>query len=105
MTCAEGNEMLAEDRIMSHHAYIKDHSEFYFTYVVDAIAITDAPATFLDWMKQRRRWINGSVFSGHRLVRNSLEMLGCMGGANHSCCTNFGMSIFMFFFYINHFNE
>jgi len=50
MTCAEGNEYLAEDRIMSHYTYIREGSEFYLTYIPDAIAITDAPSTYLQLM-------------------------------------------------------
>jgi len=50
-TCAEGNEYLAEDRIMSHYAFIKENSSYYLTYLPNCKAITDAPDSLLILMK------------------------------------------------------
>ena len=49
--------------------------------------------------------MNGSIFSAYKLIKNSCYMLGCKGKAKHPCYSNFGMIIFLVFFYINTFNE
>lgn len=61
-TCAEANEYLAEDRIMCLQIYIKESERYYLSYVPDAKAFTDAPPNLTTLLKQRRRWMNGSLF-------------------------------------------
>ena len=50
-TCAEANEYLAEDRVMSLQIYKKERSNFYLTYVPDAKAYTDAPPDLIVLIK------------------------------------------------------
>lgn len=59
----EANMYLAEDRILSLGIYCQTKEKYYLRYVPDAIAKTDPMKTHEDLMKQRRRWINSSLFA------------------------------------------
>ena len=54
---------LAEDRILSLGIYCQIKSAYTLHYVPDAVAFTDPMKTHQDLMKQRRRWINSSLFA------------------------------------------
>jgi len=54
---------LAEDRILSLGIYCQNDSKYYLKYVPNAIAKTDPMTTHEDLMKQRRRWVNSSLFA------------------------------------------
>ena len=45
LSCGEANKFLAEDRIMCLEIYIKKYADYYLSYVPDAKAYTDAPAS------------------------------------------------------------
>jgi cellulose synthase/poly-beta-1,6-N-acetylglucosamine synthase-like glycosyltransferase len=59
----EANMYLAEDRILSLGIYCQTKEKYYLKYVPDAIAKTDPMKDHENLMKQRRRWINSSLFA------------------------------------------
>ena len=59
----EANMYLAEDRILSLGIYTQTKEKYYLKYVPDAIAKTDPMKDHENLMKQRRRWINSSLFA------------------------------------------
>ena len=61
---------LAEDRILSLGIYCQTKEKYYLKYVPDAIAKTDPMKTHEDLMKQRRRWINSSLFAFLYVLKN-----------------------------------
>jgi chitin synthase len=93
-TCAQANEYLAEDRIMCLQIYIKENEKFRIGYVPDAKAFTDAPNSLTILMKQRRRWMNGSLFGTYKVLLNFFNMIGC--NTSHS----FGRKLMIFVFMI-----
>mmetsp|Transcript_16094 Transcript_16094/g.27181 ORF Transcript_16094/g.27181 Transcript_16094/m.27181 type:complete len:451 (-) Transcript_16094:1582-2934(-) len=95
-TCGEANEYLAEDRVMGLQVYLKEDSGYYHSFIPDAKAYTDAPETLMMLMKQRRRWLNGSLFTALRAIRNLHKMAGF--GAGHSFFRKIGILIYMFYF-------
>lgn len=83
----EANMYLAEDRIMGFEMLVKENCDYILHYVADATAATDVPQTLGVLIRQRRRWLNGSMFaslyaikewprlyseSGHSLIRKIL---------------------------------
>ena len=61
---------LAEDRILSLGIYCQPKSKFYLKYIPDAGARTDPMKSHMDLMKQRRRWINSSLFAFLYVFKN-----------------------------------
>ena len=61
---------LAEDRILSLGIYCQTKEKYYLKYIPDAIAKTDPMKTHEDLMKQRRRWINSSLFAFLYVLKN-----------------------------------
>ncbi len=61
---------LAEDRILSLGIYCQTKEKYYLKYVPDAVAKTDPMKTHEDLMKQRRRWINSSLFAFLYVLKN-----------------------------------
>jgi len=57
------NMYLAEDRILCFELLCQKDQAWTLHYVKGALATTDAPATLLELLKQRRRWLNGSFFA------------------------------------------
>ena len=84
-TCAEANEYLAEDRIMCLQIYIKTQEKYTLAFVPDAKAFTDAPPNMMTLMKQRRRWMNGSLFGTSKVISNFVNMISCRR-TKHACC-------------------
>jgi len=66
----EANMYLAEDRILSLGIYCQPKAKFFLKYVPDAGARTDPMKTHTDLMKQRRRWINSSLFAFLYVFKN-----------------------------------
>lgn len=74
---------LAEDRILCFEIVTKKHEAWTLRYVKSAKASTDVPTTVPEFISQRRRWLNGSLFaalhatvfmyriwtSGHNILR------------------------------------
>ncbi|KAI0436744.1 glycosyltransferase family 2 protein [Xylaria telfairii] len=80
------NRYLADDRVLPFHLVIKRGSKWRTLFVGSSIAETDVPTSTLDFINQRRRWLNGSlatstynlrmsyrlIFSGHSIPRTVL---------------------------------
>jgi chitin synthase len=61
---------LAEDRILCLGIYCQVESNYTLRYIPDAVAKTDAVDDILEFMNQRRRWINSSYFALEYVLRN-----------------------------------
>eukprot|EP00474_Spongospora_subterranea_P005503 CRZ05961.1 hypothetical protein [Spongospora subterranea] len=59
----KGNMYLAEDRILCFEVLAEKNCKWTLKYVKDAKAATDVPESLTDLIKQRRRWLNGSLFA------------------------------------------
>ncbi|CCD25666.1 chitin synthase I NDAI_0F03480 [Naumovozyma dairenensis CBS 421] len=57
------NMYLAEDRILCFEIVTKKHSNWVLKYSKSAFASTDVPETIPEFILQRRRWLNGSLFA------------------------------------------
>lgn len=58
------NLYLAEDRILCFELISRKDSNYVLHYVKKAYADTDVPDTIPEFLSQRRRWLNGSLFAG-----------------------------------------
>ncbi len=54
---------LAEDRILCWEIVAKAKSQWVLKFVKAAVAETDCPETVAEFISQRRRWLNGSLFA------------------------------------------
>jgi chitin synthase len=63
LTPFKGNMYLAEDRILCFELLASKRQRWLLRYVKGAKAMTDVPETLTDLIKQRRRWLNGSLFA------------------------------------------
>ncbi|CCM03651.1 uncharacterized protein FIBRA_05795 [Fibroporia radiculosa] len=59
----ERNMYLAEDRILCFEIVTKKREGWVLKYVKSAKASTDVPTTVPEFISQRRRWLNGSLFA------------------------------------------
>jgi chitin synthase len=59
----ERNMYLAEDRILCFEIVTKKREGWVLRYVKSAKASTDVPTTVPEFISQRRRWLNGSLFA------------------------------------------
>ncbi|PSS29682.1 hypothetical protein PHLCEN_2v2830 [Hermanssonia centrifuga] len=59
----ERNMYLAEDRILCFEIVTKKREAWVLKYVKSAKAATDVPTTVAEFISQRRRWLNGSLFA------------------------------------------
>lgn len=59
----ERNMYLAEDRILCFEIVTKKREGWTLRYVKSAKASTDVPTTVPEFISQRRRWLNGSLFA------------------------------------------
>lgn len=59
----ERNMYLAEDRILCFEIVTKKREGWILKYVKSAKASTDVPTTVPEFISQRRRWLNGSLFA------------------------------------------
>ncbi|EIW68279.1 hypothetical protein TREMEDRAFT_69288 [Tremella mesenterica DSM 1558] len=80
------NKFLAEDRILAFEIVVKKNARWRLQYVKSAKAGTDVPNRIPEFISQRRRWLNGSIFaqtyamvsfyriwtSGHGIIRKFL---------------------------------
>ncbi|EIW67717.1 hypothetical protein TREMEDRAFT_11732, partial [Tremella mesenterica DSM 1558] len=83
------NMYLAEDRILCFEIVAKSKANWILKFVKSAVGETDCPDTIPEFIAQRRRWLNGSLFaavyslihvmqiwrSDHSLLRKSALML------------------------------
>ncbi|KAI9361230.1 chitin synthase 1 [Zopfochytrium polystomum] len=68
------NLYLAEDRILCFELVAKRHSRWILKYVSKAYAETDVPNTVPEFLSQRRRWLNGSLFAGFYALANLAQV-------------------------------
>ncbi|KAL7422351.1 Chitin synthase, class 2 [Cryptotrichosporon argae] len=57
------NKFLAEDRILAFEIVVKRNAKWRLQYVKSAKASTDVPNRVPEFISQRRRWLNGSIFA------------------------------------------
>ena len=57
------NMFLAEDRILCFELVAKAGSKWHLTYIKAAKGETDVPEGAPEFISQRRRWLNGSLFA------------------------------------------
>ena len=83
------NKFLAEDRILAFEIVVKKNARWRLQYVKSAKAGTDVPSRVPEFISQRRRWLNGSIFaatyamvcfwriwtSGHGFIRKIMLMV------------------------------
>lgn len=74
------NRYLADDRVVCFDLVLKAGSKWHTSYVNGATAATDIPTNTVDWMNQRRRWLNGAFASS----LYSLELLFRVFKTGHS---------------------
>ncbi|KAJ3130294.1 Chitin synthase, class 2 [Nowakowskiella sp. JEL0407] len=92
------NLYLAEDRILCFELVAKQDSRWTLHYVKNAYADTDVPDTIPEFLSQRRRWLNGSLFAGFYAIAN----IGRMWSSGHSFLRKF---VFTLQFLYNVFNQ
>ncbi len=56
---------LAEDRILCFELVTKEREGWLLRYVKSAKAYTDVPDKVPEFISQRRRWLNGSLFASY----------------------------------------
>ncbi|KAL5519166.1 CHS2 [Sanghuangporus vaninii] len=85
----ERNMYLAEDRILCFEIVTKKRESWVLRYVKSAKAATDVPTSVPEFISQRRRWLNGSLFaaihatfhffriftSGHNIIRKFILLI------------------------------
>jgi len=90
---AMSNMYLAEDRILCFEILARKHRQWLLRYVPGAVADTDTPQTLVELIKQRRRWLNGSLFALFYYLVHFSRFLQ----TSHSCGRKF-LLIIQFFF-------
>lgn len=75
------NMYLAEDRILCYELVTRGKNRLH--YIRHASARTDVPKTLAAFIKQRRRWLNGSQFAMYYAIGWGL-FKGRLGAGNHS---------------------
>ena len=66
----DANMYLAEDRVMSLEILTKKGENWLLKYLHGAKALTDVPLNLSTLVKQRRRWINGSLMASLYCMTN-----------------------------------
>ncbi|KZT32139.1 glycosyltransferase family 2 protein [Sistotremastrum suecicum HHB10207 ss-3] len=109
----ERNMYLAEDRILCFEIVTKKHEAWTLRYVKSAKASTDVPTTVPEFISQRRRWLNGSLFaalhatvymyriwtSGHNILRKFILQLEFLYNAVQLCFTYTSLANFYLAFF------
>jgi len=84
---------------MCYEIITKEREKYYLTYVPDAKAYTDAPHTLAIFIKQRRRWMNGSLFGTWNVIKNFHHMVSCMR-TSHNCFSKLLTLLFMLYYIV-----
>ncbi|KAJ3749041.1 chitin synthase [Lentinula detonsa] len=69
------NMYLAEDRILCFELVAKAHSNWILKYVKGAVGETDVPDSLPEFIGQRRRWLNGSLFAATYAITHVGQIL------------------------------
>ncbi|KNE67286.1 hypothetical protein AMAG_12350 [Allomyces macrogynus ATCC 38327] len=91
------NMYLAEDRILCFELVAKANCNWILRYEKNSQAVTDAPATYAEFISQRRRWLNGSTFAFLYAVGNMGKFLT----SGQSIFRKFGIVIELLYACIN----
>ncbi|KAJ3037428.1 Chitin synthase, class 2, partial [Rhizophlyctis rosea] len=83
------NLYLAEDRILCFELVAKKRANWTLHYVSKAAADTDVPDAVPEFLSQRRRWLNGSLFAGFYALAN----IGRIWQSRHSLGRKLGFTI------------
>ena len=76
---------------------IKREQKYYLKYLPDAVAVTDVPNNLGVLIKQRRRWLNGSLFGTLYVIENSCNIVCCCR-AKHNVCQKTGLFLFLIYY-------
>eukprot|EP00475_Leptophrys_vorax_P036489 TRINITY_DN6177_c0_g2_i1.p1 TRINITY_DN6177_c0_g2~~TRINITY_DN6177_c0_g2_i1.p1 ORF type:complete len:728 (+),score=176.49 TRINITY_DN6177_c0_g2_i1:101-2284(+) len=91
----EANMYLAEDRILCYELVAKRGCNYILHFVREAVATTDVPSNLPLLIKQRRRWLNGSLFA---LIYALLGWKKLMQHSSHSLKRKFMLSLQYLYF-------
>ncbi|KAI9208366.1 glycosyltransferase family 2 protein [Polychytrium aggregatum] len=91
------NLYLAEDRILCFELVSKKDSRWTLHYVRKAHADTDVPDSVPEFLSQRRRWLNGSMFAGFYAMAH----ISRMWQTKHSFARKIAFTIQFFYNVIN----
>jgi chitin synthase len=94
----QGNMYLAEDRILVFELLAKDSCRWTLEYVKDAVARTDVPVSLVTLIKQRRRWLNGSLFALLYALLNFKRFYAC---SRHSLSRKLWITVQLVYMWIN----
>ena len=95
LSCAQANMYLAEDRIMCLTIVTNTGRADHLFYVPGAKSVTDPPNKLGVFIKQRRRWINGSNFATLFVLANFINIYR----TNHGCGRKAAFT-FLFFYQV-----
>ena len=91
------NMYLAEDRILCWEVVSKPGCSWTLHYVKSARAVTDVPDQVPEWISQRRRWLNGSLFAA---IHSTVHFY-YIYRSSHSFLRKFWIHIEMFYQLLN----
>lgn len=96
------NMYLAEDRILCYELVIRGKNRL--RYLRNASARTDVPDSFAAFIKQRRRWLNGSQFAIYYAIGKGL-FTGGLSAGKHNLCRKMSYLIEFLYLLINSINS
>ncbi|KAG9017499.1 hypothetical protein FRB90_001092 [Tulasnella sp. 427] len=79
------NMYLAEDRILCFELVAKAKASWVLKYVQSAVGETDVPDSLAEFIAQRRRWLNGSLFAATYALVHLPQILQSGHGAFRKC--------------------
>lgn len=91
------NMYLAEDRVLCFELVSKPRENWVLKYIVNAKASTDVPSTVTEFVGQRRRWLNGSLFSALHSLSNFRQIFR----SSHSWIRKLLITIDIIYIFIN----
>ncbi|KAG8979485.1 hypothetical protein FRC05_008474 [Tulasnella sp. 425] len=79
------NMYLAEDRILCFELVAKAKASWVLKYVQSAVGETDVPDSLAEFIAQRRRWLNGSLFAATYALVHLPQILRSGHGSFRKC--------------------